>query len=187
MIISNFAISLVQTDDQLKISVANEETKLTKLFISPVYSEKKLQTLDPVHENEFFIDLKKLIIDLNQQKINSNKLDVQVLNEYVSASVLDDEKNLEIQPVRLNLKKADLRVENLHAYSYGTDFITPYITRNGFLAFSFNAAVPDSTYVRQETISSFSIDNESINISGNVTTNFLKVKKNIYRFLLEKY
>lgn len=95
MIISNFAISLVQTDDQLKISVANEETKLTKLFISPVYSEKKLQTLDPVHENEFFIDLKKLIIDLNQQKINSNKLDVQVLNEYVSASVLDDEKNLE--------------------------------------------------------------------------------------------
>lgn len=177
MIISNFAISLVQTDDQLKISVANEETKLTKLFISPVYSEKKLQTLDPVHENEFCIDLKKLIKDLNQQQINSNKLDIQVLNDYVSASVLDDEKNLEIQPVRLNLKKADLRVENLHAYSYGTDFITPYITRNGFLAFSFNAAVPDSTYVRQETISSFSIDNESINISGNVTTNFLKVKK----------
>lgn len=177
MIISNFAISLVQTDDQLKISVANEETKLTKLFISPVYSEKKLQTLDPVHENEFCIDLKKLIKDLNQQQINSNKLDIQVSNDYVSASVLDDEKNLEIQPVRLNLKKADLRVENLHAYSYGTDFITPYITRNGFLAFSFNAAVPDSTYVRQETISSFSIDNESINISGNVTTNFLKVKK----------
>ncbi|WP_367365620.1 CDP-glycerol glycerophosphotransferase family protein [Pediococcus parvulus] len=177
MIISNFAISLVQTDDQLKISVANEETKLTKLFISPVYSEKKLQTLDPVHENEFCIDLKKLIKDLNQQQINSNKLDIQVLNDYVSASVLDDEKNLEIQPVQLNLKKADLRVENLHAYSYGTDFITPYITRNGFLAFSFNAAVPDSTYVRQETISSFSIDNESINISGNVTTNFLKVKK----------
>lgn len=177
MIISNFAISLVQTDDQLKISVANEETKLTKLFISPVYSEKKLQTLDPVHENEFCIDLKKLIKDLNQQQINSNKLDIQVLNHYVSASVLDDEKNLEIQPVRLNLKKADLRVENLHAYSYGTDFITPYITRNGFLAFSFNAAVPDSTYVRQETISSFSIDNESLNISGNVTTNFLKVKK----------
>lgn len=177
MIISNFAISLVQTDDQLKISVANEETKLTKLFISPVYSEKKLQTLDPVHENEFCIDLKKLIKDLNQQQINSNKLDIQVLNDYVSASVLDDEKNLEIQPVRLNLKKADLRVENLHAYSYGTDFITPYITRNGFLAFSFNAAVPDSTYVRQETISSFSINNESINISGNVTTNFLKVKK----------
>lgn len=177
MIISNFAISLVQTDDQLKISVANEETKLTKLFISPVYSEKKLQTLDPVHENEFCIDLKKLIKDLNQQQINSNKLDIQVLNDYVSASVLDDEKNLEIQPVRLNSKKADLRVENLHAYSYGTDFITPYITRNGFLAFSFNAAVPDSTYVRQETISSFSIDNESINISGNVTTNFLKVKK----------
>lgn len=177
MIISNFAISLVQTDDQLKISVANEETKLTKLFISPVYSEKKLQTLDPVHENEFCIDLKKLIKDLNQQQINSNKLDIQVLNDYVSASVLDDEKNLEIQPVRLNLKKADLRVENLHAYSYGTDFITPYITRNGFLAFSFNAAVPDSTYVRQETISSFSIDNESLNISGNVTTNFLKVKK----------
>ncbi|OAD64472.1 hypothetical protein A7K95_04805 [Pediococcus parvulus] len=170
-------MSLVQTDDQLKISVANEETKLTKLFISPVYSEKKLQTLDPVHENEFCIDLKKLIKDLNQQQINSNKLDIQVLNDYVSASVLDDEKNLEIQPVRLNLKKADLRVENLHAYSYGTDFITPYITRNGFLAFSFNAAVPDSTYVRQETISSFSIDNESINISGNVTTNFLKVKK----------
>lgn len=177
MIISNFAISLVQTDDQLKISVANEETKLTKLFISPVYSEKKLQTLDPVHENEFCIDLKKLIKDLNQQQINSNKLDIQVLNDYVSASVLDDEKNLEIQPVQLNLKKADLRVENLHAYSYGTDFITPYITRNGFLAFSFNAAVPDSTYVRQETISSFSIDNESLNISGNVTTNFLKVKK----------
>ena len=80
---TNYDISLVQTDDKLKISIFTSKMKITKLYVSAVYSEDMVQTLSPIHENEFCIDLKQLITDLNQKNIKSNKLNIQVFDEFV--------------------------------------------------------------------------------------------------------
>ncbi|MBU7563521.1 CDP-glycerol glycerophosphotransferase family protein [Pediococcus ethanolidurans] len=170
--------------------------KLTKLYISPVYSEKMVQILEPVGENEFCIDLRLLISDLIDSKIKSNKLNIQVLNEYVAESVEENEGVLQEEDVAeknepkltsLNLKKHTLNVVNFHPVEFNGNTVTPYITRNGFLAFTFNAEVPASTYIRQETLTEFSIDDQSIDIKGTLTTNFLKTKRISIDFYLRSF
>jgi len=72
LIINNVGISILQTQDQLQISVFDDDMKLTKLYISPVYSETMLQTIEPTKNNTFSIDLKKLIKALEVNNIHSN-------------------------------------------------------------------------------------------------------------------
>lgn len=195
---ANYDISLIQTDNKLKISIFTSKMKIIKLYVSAVYSEDMVQTLSPIHENEFCIDLKQLIKDLNQKNIRSNKLNIQVLDEFVPDDVSGGEEDndegilpgdvqnedFKLEPKSLNLKQQQLEIENFHTFTVGDDALTPHITRNGFLALAFNTNLPANTYVRQETISQFKISDQSIDISGTLTTNYLKAKKAFIDFYL---
>ncbi|MCT3030030.1 CDP-glycerol glycerophosphotransferase family protein [Pediococcus parvulus] len=190
---NNSDIALIQTDDKLKITISVPEMQITRMYVSAVYSDDMLMTLSPNLQNEFVIDLNQLSHILKKQSIKSNKLNVQVLNEFVpeiapsinDVDLLDEPE--EPQPQSFNLKKRTLKIQNFHTYCFEDTTLTPYITRNGFLSFACNIHLPMNTYIRQETISKFSVTNQAIDIEGTFTSNFLKTDKIFIDFYLRSF
>lgn len=190
---NNSDISLVQTRDKLKITISSPEMQITKMYVSAVYSDEMIMTLCPDQQNTFIIDLTKLSKILKKDNINSNKLNVQVLDEFVpkndteAKSEKSTDKLGDPEPKSFNLKSHQLKVENLHTYKFEENTLTPYITRNGFLSFARNVDLPTNTYVRQETISKVSISDEKIDIEGTFTSNFLKTDQIFIDFYLRSF
>ncbi|PTH73533.1 CDP-glycerol glycerophosphotransferase family protein [Staphylococcus agnetis] len=154
-----------QVDSKLTVSFENPTKSINKLFVK---NEFESMTYLPVKPFTFEIDLIEVIRHF--KPFNQNKIHL-IIEE--SDALLTNQHQIKVSNQWTHLSNLQL-VESDGTYLY------PYVTKGGFLNFTFSDTLPTNTYVARRHIDKMKFNNSEALIEGKFTlTNATLLKANI--------
>ncbi|RTX69717.1 CDP-glycerol--glycerophosphate glycerophosphotransferase [Staphylococcus hyicus] len=154
-----------QVDSKLTISFENPTKTINKLFVK---NEVESITYLPVEPFKFEIDLIEVI-----RRFKKHNLDKIHLIIEESDALLTNQHQLKVSNPSTHLSQLQL-VESDGVSLY------PYVTKGGFLNFTFSDTLPINTYVARRHIDNMTFNNSQANIEGKFTLiNSTLLKANI--------
>lgn len=149
-----YDVSLIQRGSQFSFKFLENHSKID-LIVS--YSGQLIYRLMKDSNNTFSCDLIDILSKLDELDIKSNKIIFKIDDAYIS------------------IRHQKLQISGFENIKYGEHNIAPYITKNGFVALAIDTHINKKTYIKQRTITSLESINDSLILTGRVTTLYSKI------------